>query len=358
MDFRDLVSEIKQKINLLEYVGRDVQLKRSGRSYRGRCPHPNHHDEHPSFVVGLNRRNQLVVSCFGCGVLNMDVINYVQFRDNCDFLTAIQKLSSELGISIVEGGNDKQPLDVQALLWDVMEIGREQLKHSQAAKDYLLKKRRLSKEVIEEAGIGFVADGYSLVNQLKNKGYLWKHLQSIGLVGDKYRCRFVNRILIPILNNGKIEAIAGRQISDDQRDDKKYTRYLYTQTPVSGTCVFTNDLKHGKAFLLVEGLMDLLSARALGVSSCGALISTAFAEREAVGSLLKRFEKVYVLLHEDEAGQRALEILLKRFPNQVIPVHLPIGCSDLNDALVQGRDAAWLRELLYQALQNHHKAVS
>lgn len=97
MDTKQLANEIKQRMDLVEYVSREVILQRSGKSLRGRCPHPDHLDTNPSFVVGVNHHGDLVASCFGCGKTSMDIIGYVQWRQNIDFSEAISLLADELG---------------------------------------------------------------------------------------------------------------------------------------------------------------------------------------------------------------------------------------------------------------------
>lgn len=52
MNTNELVAEIKDKVDLIEYVRRDTDLSRSGKSYRGHCPHPDHNDATPPLSSG------------------------------------------------------------------------------------------------------------------------------------------------------------------------------------------------------------------------------------------------------------------------------------------------------------------
>ncbi|MEJ7753594.1 MAG: CHC2 zinc finger domain-containing protein, partial [Candidatus Limnocylindrales bacterium] len=55
-------AEIKQKLDLADYIGESVPLKKSGTSFKGLCPF--HGEKTPSFYVTPARETW---KCFGCG---------------------------------------------------------------------------------------------------------------------------------------------------------------------------------------------------------------------------------------------------------------------------------------------------
>lgn len=299
----------------------------------------------------MNKRGQLVASCFGCcGKVNMDVVNYVQWRDSVDFETAIQILGEEAGIS---PERQKPQVDTHTILSDIMSIARGQLQSSESAMKYLTETRGLSMDVVKQAKLGYVANGYALIKQMKERGYTWADLDSVGFIATgTHRCRFPGRILFPIWSQGTIQALAGRQVANDG----KYVRYLYTETTVPPLYTLTI-IGENKPLLLVEGLMDLLSARSIGSAQSAALVSASFANHADIDRLVSQFKSVFYLLHEDEAGQKALSTLMERFPDKIIPVHLPLGFEDLNDALVQGKDKDWLTDILKRAALEHRSSI-
>lgn len=352
MNDRDVVNSIKEKVDLVDYVSRDVTLKRSGKSLRGHCPHPDHDDHDPSFVIGYNQKGELVASCFGCGVVNMDVINYVKWINNVNFATAIEILSEGVGLS--SSIIPESDFDLHQLLEDIMTFGREQLHQSNSAMTYLTETRGLSQEVIETAGLGYVADGYGLVRKLKAKGYTWKQLTSIGFITSKgYRCRFSGRVLFPVYEGGRIQAIGGRQVGGDG----KYVRYMYTETPIPPVYSLADASDAEKPILLVEGLVDTLSVRTMGGQNVMGLTSASYASHKNLANWLDRPRLIYVLLHTDDAGQKALDTLVERFPGKVVPCHLPLGYLDVNEALVAGRGEAWLRNIMQHAKKAHNEQV-
>ena len=66
------IDELKMNINIVDVVGREVSLKKSGSSYKGLCPF--HSEKTPSFIVNEEKQ---IYNCFGCGEKG-DVIRFVQ----------------------------------------------------------------------------------------------------------------------------------------------------------------------------------------------------------------------------------------------------------------------------------------
>ena len=66
----DMIAQICDENDIIDYVSRYVQLKKSGRDYSGLCPF--HHEKTPSFHVSQEKQ---LFHCFGCGASG----NLVQF---------------------------------------------------------------------------------------------------------------------------------------------------------------------------------------------------------------------------------------------------------------------------------------
>ncbi len=67
---KEELDEKKKSINIVEFIGRYVNLQKAGSSYRGLCPF--HSDNDPSFYVHPQRG---FFHCFGCGEKG-DVISF------------------------------------------------------------------------------------------------------------------------------------------------------------------------------------------------------------------------------------------------------------------------------------------
>jgi DNA primase len=73
-----VTDEIKARINIVELVGSTVQLKKSGRNYKGLCPF--HHEKTPSFVVFPDSQSW---RCFGACGEGGDIFSFVMKRERC-----------------------------------------------------------------------------------------------------------------------------------------------------------------------------------------------------------------------------------------------------------------------------------
>ena len=92
-----ITDEIKAGCNIVDVIGRSVNLKRSGSNYKGVCPF--HNEKTSSFVVSEDKQ---IFTCFGCGQ-SEDVISFVEKYYNLSFQEAIEKLASEYNIELKSG---------------------------------------------------------------------------------------------------------------------------------------------------------------------------------------------------------------------------------------------------------------
>jgi DNA primase len=89
-----------QDLAIEEVIGRymGTELKKSGASYKGKCPLPNHAEKSPSFYVTPAKG---IFKCFGCGA-GGDAIQFVMLHDNLSFLDAVRSIAQQHGIPIEE----------------------------------------------------------------------------------------------------------------------------------------------------------------------------------------------------------------------------------------------------------------
>ncbi|MBF0449000.1 MAG: hypothetical protein HQL67_12425 [Magnetococcales bacterium] len=95
------VRAIRGRIDLLEFVGRDVKLKKNGVNYEGCCPF--HYEKTASFKI---KSGEQYFKCFGCGV-GGDVVEYIIKSRGVDFVEAVQILAPMAGIDL---DNPRAPL--------------------------------------------------------------------------------------------------------------------------------------------------------------------------------------------------------------------------------------------------------
>jgi DNA primase len=87
------VKEVTSKIDIVNLISENVQLKKSGQNYMGLCPF--HQEKTPSFSV--NEQKQFF-KCFGCGASG-DAISYYKQFHKTDFKTALAELARRAGVT-------------------------------------------------------------------------------------------------------------------------------------------------------------------------------------------------------------------------------------------------------------------
>ena len=90
------IDEIKRRLDVVDVIGQTVQLKRSGKAFKGLCPF--HNEKSGSFYVWPDTGTW---RCFGCNE-GGDIFSFVQKRDNLDFREALRFLGERAGVTIEE----------------------------------------------------------------------------------------------------------------------------------------------------------------------------------------------------------------------------------------------------------------
>ena len=89
----NIVQGVKMKTNIVEIIGRFVQLRRGGKSWVGLCPF--HKENNASFHV---YEDSGYFVCFGCGAKG-DIFTFYEKYYNLSFLDACERLAKEHGIN-------------------------------------------------------------------------------------------------------------------------------------------------------------------------------------------------------------------------------------------------------------------
>lgn len=311
------IQEVRERVDMIALVQRHgVELKKSGRSYKGLCPF--HGEKSPSFYVWPDEKR---FKCFGCQA-GGDAISFVQRLMGKTFVDTVRDLAKELGVDIEAavdpGMREKQQVkdatDFAAQhfverLWDPV-VGRH-------ARDYL-HSRGLTDDLIRGFGLGWAPMAWTeLADKLRERGLLG-FAEKAGLVsprqsGDGYIDMFRGRVMIPIRSpEGRTIAFGGRLLEGD--DGPKYLNSrenrLYNKSEILyATDQARDGIRKRKTAVLCEGYFDAIGMHQAGVNNAVALCSTALTPGHL--GLLKRLEarELVLLLDGDEAGRRAVERL-------------------------------------------------
>ena len=96
------IQELIARADVVEIVGRYVQLKKAGANFMGLCPF--HGEKSPSFSVSPTKQ---FYHCFGCGA-HGTALGFLMEYDKLSFPEAIEELASRLGLDVPRAPQPKQ----------------------------------------------------------------------------------------------------------------------------------------------------------------------------------------------------------------------------------------------------------
>jgi len=316
------IQELLARADIVDIVGRHVQLKKGGANFMGLCPF--HGEKSPSFSVSPSKQ---FYHCFGCGK-NGNAISFLMEHGGMTFVEAVKDLAQQYGLQVPEDDVSPQERaraalarEQQATLSSVLEkAGVAYIKHlrsSPRAVDYF-KGRGLSGEIAKTFGLGYAPEGWRALASVF-PDYNDPLLVESGLVisgepgeensqGEAKRYdRFRDRVMFPIRNvKGECIGFGGRVLGDDK------PKYLNSpETPVfsKGRELYglfearTALREHGYA-LVTEGYMDVVALAQLGFANAVATLGTA-CTADHVQKLFRFTDAVVFSFDGDSAGRRA-----------------------------------------------------
>ena len=93
---QSFLSELLARVDVVEVVGKYVQLKKGGANYMGLCPF--HGEKSPSFSVSPTKQ---FYHCFGCGK-NGNAIGFLMDHTGMGFIEAVKDLAQQIGMQVPE----------------------------------------------------------------------------------------------------------------------------------------------------------------------------------------------------------------------------------------------------------------
>ncbi|AOV05273.1 MULTISPECIES: DNA primase [Delftia] len=312
---QSFIQELLARVDVVDIVGRYVQLRKGGANFMGLCPF--HSEKSPSFTVSPSKQ---FYHCFGCGK-NGNAIGFLMDHAGMGFVEAVQDLAGQVGLQVPQ--DDISPAErerqaaqkqKQATLTDVLEKAgesfRKHLKASPQAIEYL-KRRGVSGETARRFGLGYAPAGW------RNLASVFAHyddpqLEESGLVivgeddGKRYD-RFRDRLMFPIRNvKGECIGFGGRVFGDEK------PKYLNSpETPVFhkgrelyGLFEARTALRDMGYALVTEGYMDVVALAQLGFANAVATLGTACTP-DHIHKLFRFTDAVVFSFDGDGAGRRA-----------------------------------------------------
>lgn len=311
----DAVEEVKNRLSIEDVVSEYMPLKRAGRNWRGSSPWTN--EKTPSFMVSPEKQ---IWHDFSSGK-GGNMFSFVMEVEGVDFKGALELLARKAGVDLEQyrssprrGGPDKKRL--HELLELATKFYQVQFSKNQSVLEYVLKKRKFSKETALEWRIGYSPNnGSALVNYAKSKGYSEAEIKQAGLSARHYRGgmqdMFRGRLMIPLQDQfGQVIGFTARLL-DDTADAPKYINtpqtVLYDKSRhIYGLHLAKESIRKNKFVVLVEGNLDVIASHQTGVRQVVATAGTALTEAQL--KALSRFTgDIRLSFDADKAGVAATE---------------------------------------------------
>ncbi len=304
---------IKTRINLLDLIGRYVELRPVGDHWVAPCPF--HQETKPSFSVNPDRG---FFYCFGCQAAG-DVIEFYRSINGLGFTEAVEQLAHEAGVPLApETPDSHRKREVTTQCFELHARAQMFFRHALTASDAskaraYLDERLISQEIRERFGLGWGPDAWhALKDHLRGLGYgetigVTAGLLSSNQAGRVYD-RFRGRVMFPIHNlAGQVIAFGGRGIQPDQ--EPKYLNSSETPIYTKGDHLYglfqaRRAISSAKSVLLTEGYVDVLTLHQHGFTHACGVLGTALTPRQ-VHRLAGLVKEVVLLFDGDRAGHQA-----------------------------------------------------
>lgn len=312
------VQRVRAASDIVAIIGEFTNLKRSGTRYTGLCPF--HSEKSPSFSV--NQTDGLYY-CFGCSASG-DIITFVREIMGLDFMAAMEYLATRANITLnyVDSGNVRRnpqvnKVDLVKVLGGAVDlyhsfllsdqtagvakkylsdrgyddeiIKRFKIGYSPNQRDFLVKKLKLTKEIAEATGLGYVNE----------HGYLQ----------DSFR----DRVMFPIFDVSSRPVAFGGRILDSTREkmpqlakykNSKETALYIKKKVLYGLNWAKQEIVQKDFVIICEGYTDVLGFHISGLTNAVASCGTAFGEDHI--KVLSSFTKNFILAFDsDNAGLSA-----------------------------------------------------
>ncbi|MFW5884924.1 MAG: DNA primase [Patescibacteria group bacterium] len=382
----DVTDQIKERLNVADFVGEYLKLEKAGTNYKALCPF--HNEKTPSFMVNPERNFWY---CFGCQK-GGDIFTFVMEMEGLEFPEALKRLAERAGVEVPRFQKANiQEKNKKEVLYEIMEVANRffeaqfgKSSSGEKARKYLLE-RSIPQKQIENFRIGLAPEGWSyLLDFLLNQGYDIVDIAKTGLLVQKentsggskgdYYDRFRGRITFPILDPmGKVVGHSARVMPGGDEKTAKYINtpqtHIYDKSNVLyGLNLAKTEIKRQGFVVVVEGNMDVIASFGAGLENIVAVSGTALTSQQV--NILKRYtQNIKLCFDMDEAGQNAVAksaqtCLENEMETEVII--LPKGFKDVNELTIKDKNL-WaeavensypVMEYFFSAIMNKHDCNS
>jgi DNA primase len=375
----DLITEIRERTDIVGLIGEYVDLKQRGANFIGLCPF--HNEKTPSFNV---RRDRQFFHCFGCQESG-DALAFVMRLEGLTFPQAARALADRAGLDVSETDDRedaqrrRERADHERLIavseaaatFYVAQLDQHPLRESAHTE---LAGRGVHAVTAAQFRLGYAPPSWdALSTWLKQKGHALADAEALGLVVQRrdrsgYYDRFRHRLMFPIADlHGRVVAFSGRLLpalaaehdprnsssgtTSPRADEPKYINSPESPLYKKGELLFglhqaRVEIRRNGWAILCEGNFDLVALHQAGLRQAVAPLGTAFTVVQA--KLLRRFaQRVTLMFDADQAGRKAVHAaysLIRKADLVARVVALPAGADP--DSYLRTHGAESLQRLV------------
>ena len=345
---RNFTDELRERLSVVDVVGRRVPLVKKGQNYWGCCPF--HNEKTPSFSVNEDKG---FYHCFGCGE-HGDIISFVMKSENVDFKTAITELAAQAGLKMpdykpkpaAQVAREESYYQIMSGACDIYQ--KLLFDASGAAALEYVRRRGFTDEMIQCYRIGYAPKNNIIANKFVNVKQ--ENLMATGMCrrGDYGMYDFFrDKLMFPIFNaRGQIVAFSGRCLdgSEPKYINTTDTELFHKRKTIFGFNFARDAIHRANRSIVVEGQIDAIQMQCHGFPETVAPLGTALTE-DHISMLCKANRNIIFCFDGDAAGQkaaaRACDIVMP-FLRDTSDVRFAFvtGGKDPDEVLKSGGDAA------------------
>jgi len=296
------IEEIKSRLDLVDFIGQYVSLKKAGVNYKAVCPF--HQEKTASFIVSPEKQ---IWRCFGCSK-GGDLYGFVMERESLEFGDALRLLAQRAGVTLKprttaehqSQSNKERLFGLNRLAAAIFAKVLAESAAGKSAREYLAK-RGIESEIIEKFQLGLAASQIKLSSLVIKRGFSLNDLARAG-----HPEKFFQRIMFPIADVlGNIVGFTGRALGDNE------PKYLNSpETPIFnksrvlyGLNFARTAIKKHDYVVLVEGQMDVIALHQAGIEQVVASSGTAITQSQI--QILAKYTSNFLLAFDNDQAGRA-----------------------------------------------------
>ncbi len=365
---QEVISEIRDRADIVAVIGRHVDLRKAGRSHKGLCPF--HNEKTPSFNVHGDKG---FFYCFGCQKKG-DVFGFVMEYEGKSFVEAAESLAAITGIELPKTEEPAAARRMRSERASMLELNKLATSFFEAqlwddtigagARAYLAE-RGITDDTARAFRLGYApAEWRSCGDHLVANRVPVELAVGVGLVVPQQQRRgvydrFRDRLMCPIIvPGGEVVGFSGRRLADEEaegaRGGAKYINSPESAVYKKSKLLFglhraRDAFRKKRQAVLVEGNFDVISLHQAGWDETVAPLGTALTDQQ-VDQLRRLADQVVLVYDGDKAGRAASLKALRVLAAADVPVRMAVlPTGEDPDSLIKERGAEAFAALIESA---------